>query len=290
MEKRELPTRHNFLTEAVKNLLEPKVATHEPLIDSNSIITVTADPSVIKKYERHEKSFSPPLPTIEQVPQVTRIKPVTKLTKKELDQITDQDASLDEEYYLKRHRRHEKEEKTQKNREKERLKHGYYQQKQLVERIKTMDKSSLQSIVSSIRHRTHYEGGEEEEDEYLNDLHCRLLNDAVDHLRRYELLGLSNEKQEVEEHKISNSLSPVPTPTNSTTTTTFQQTLQSEAIKQRERQIKSFSNHPMFVGDSLHRNTRRSGRHVVAFGQKVPEFDDICEFALPDEILNWKKK
>ncbi|CAO3626575.1 unnamed protein product [Mucor hiemalis] len=153
-----------------------------------------------------------------------------------------------------------------------------------------MDKSSLQSIVSSIRHRTHYEGGEEEEDEYLNDLHCRLLNDAVDHLRRYELLGLSNEKLDIEEHKMSDSLSPLPTPTNSNTTTTFQQALQSEAIKQRERQIKSFLNQPMFVGDSLQRNTRRSGRHVIAFGQKVPEFDDIYEFTLPDEILNWKGK
>lgn len=261
---------------------------HEPLIDSNSIITVTSDLKLLDRYE-HNPVTLPPSPTIEQVPQVTRIKPVAKANKK--TKIEPEDAMLTDDYYLKRHRRHEKEEKTQKNREKERLKHGYYQQKQLVERIKTMDKSLLQSIVSSIRHRTHQEGEEEEEEAYLNHLHSRLLNDAVQHLRRYELLGLNNNKQgqEVDDHDGTiGPSSPVPIPTN-TSHTKFQKALQTEALKQRERQIKSFSKQPVFAGEPSHKDARRSTRHVIAFGQKLPEFE-FEEFTLPHTILKWKNK
>lgn len=227
----------------------------------------------------------PPL-VIEHVPQVKLITPIAKKIKRRL---SDTDIVLSDDYYLKRHRRHEKEEKTQKNREKERLKHGYYQQKQLVERIKAMDKSLLQSIVSSIRHRTHQEGEEEEEEAYLNDLHCRLLNDAVEHLRRYELLGLNNNKQGQEDEHEWLDPSPLPTPTTSSSNTKFQLALQSEAVKQRSRQLKSFSNQPIFAGDSLKRGARRSTRHVIAFGQKLPEFEPE-EFSLPYYILDWKNK
>lgn len=192
---------------------------------------------------------------------------------------------------MKRHRKHEIDEKKQKNREKERLKHGYYQQKQLVERIKAMDKSLLQSIVSSIRHRTHKDQEEEEpvdieaEHAYLEDLHDRLLTDALEHLKRYELLGLSNNKETVEED-----LEP-PALLQSTTVTEpseFQQALKTEAKKQRERQIKSFSGHPAFVGDtSRDQGARRSTRRVIAFGQRLPEFE-IQEFVLPSYIFDEK--
>lgn len=260
---------------------------------------MTSDPKVLKQYEYHPVTLPlPSPPIIEHVPQVRKIKPVAKLNKKA--KIDPEDAKLTDNYYLKRHRRHEKEEKTQKNREKERLRHGYYQQKQLVERIKTMDKSLLQSIVSSIRHRTHLEGEEEEEEAYLNDLHCRLLSDAVEHLRRYEVLGLNNnnhkqdlmdvDDQHLDTVSSSTSSSSVPVAVSTTTNNTkFQKALQTEAIKQRERQIKSFSKQPMFTGESLHRGARRSTRHVLAFGQKLPEFD-LEEFSLPPYILNWKNK
>lgn len=260
-----------------------EVTSHEPLIDSNSIIKVTSNLDTLKEYEHYQVSVTQPTPVIDHVPQVKLITPIAKRNKR---QSLETDAMLSDDYYLKRHRRHEKEEKTQKNREKERLKHGYYQQKQLVERIKTMDKSLLQSIVSSIRHRTHQEG--EEEEAYLNDLHCRLLNDAMDHLRRYELLGLNNNKQGQEDEHEWLDPSPVPTPTTSSNTK-FKQALQSEAIKQRSRQIKSFSKQPMFAGDSIQRGSRRSTRHVIAFGQKLPEFD-AEEFSLPYYILDWKNK
>lgn len=289
---------------------------------------MTTNPSLLKDYEKHDAPNAQPTLDIEQVPQVTRIKPIPKLTKKQIEQQEEEEGidanHLTEDYYLKRHRRHEKEEKTQKNREKERLRHGYYQQKQLVERIKTMDKSLLQSIVTSIRHRTHYEEGkaEEEEEEYLNDLHCRLLNDAVEHLRRYEVLGLSNERQEnsIEQDSSKvNIIDSISSPNiiisnnnhhhnsinnnnskskinsssnhnNSINNIKFKEALKSEAKKQRERQIKSFSNQPMFAGDSLHNNRRRSNRHVIAFGQKLPEFNEIDEFRLPTDIINWNKK
>lgn len=265
-----------------------EVTSQEPLIDSNSIIKVTSNPDILKEYEHYPAPVMQPSLVIDHFPQVQRITPIAKKTKRRLSDIPD--TLLSDDYYLKRHRRHEKEEKTQKNREKERLKHGYYQQKQLVERIKTMDKSLLQSIVSSIRHRTLHqqEGEDDEEEEYLDELHCRLLNDALDHLRRYELLGLNNNKQEVDDHEWLDP-SPVPTPTTSNTNTKFQQALQSEAVKQRSRQLKSFSNQPIFAGDSLKRGARRSTRHVFAFGQKLPEFD-FEEFNLPYYILDWKKK
>ncbi|KAL4213242.1 hypothetical protein AB4K20DRAFT_1983411, partial [Rhizopus microsporus] len=43
MEKRALPTRHNFLTEAVQQLLESTSSSTEPTIDSTTLITVTSD-------------------------------------------------------------------------------------------------------------------------------------------------------------------------------------------------------------------------------------------------------
>jgi hypothetical protein len=260
-----------------------EIISNEPFIDCHSIITVTSDPSILTQYQHFDPPPSQPLPSIPHVPQVKCIKPISKKS-------CPQDA-LDDSYYLKRHRRHEKEEKTQKNREKERLKHGYYQQKQLVERIKTMEKSLLQSIVSSIRHRSTTQTEDWDEDAYLDDLHCRLLNDAVELLRRYEVLGLNTNKQGIvqhqqqeEEHEAVDTASPTLAPSNSETTL-FHQAVQSEAIKQRSRQIKSFSKQPIFAGDdSPTKGSRRSTRHIIAFGQKLPDFE-LQEYHLPHDIL-----
>ncbi|KAI8365648.1 hypothetical protein EDC96DRAFT_509390 [Choanephora cucurbitarum] len=281
MGKRELPTRHNFLTETVKNLLEPSNTNTEPLIDGKSVITVTSDEKALSKYEHHPSSNLDPSIVIEHVPQVRIIEPVARKKQR-----NDEEAEITDEYYLKRHRRHEMDEKKQKNREKERLRHGYYQQKQLVERIKTMDKSHLQSIVSSIRHRTH-QNEEVIEEEYLNDLHHRLLKDALEHLRRYEVLGLCNQKEAahmIEEEQVllpqEDLIDLSPTPTESHRETQFHKSLQLEAKKQRQNQMKSFSG-------QLQSNTtgsRRSTRRVIAFGQKLPEFEPQ-EFDLPEHII-----
>ena len=219
---------------------------------------------------------------IEHVPQVRIIEPVARKKQR-----SNEETEITDEYYLKRHRRHEMDEKKQKNREKERLRHGYYQQKQLVERIKTMDKSHLQSIVSSIRHRTH-QNEEVIEEEYLNDLHHRLLKDALEHLRRYEVLGLCNQKEASHMIEEEQALLPQedpftdlnPTPTELHRETQFHKSLQLEAKKQRQNQMKSFSG-------QLQSNTtgsRRSTRRVIAFGQKLPEFEPQ-EFDLPEHII-----
>ncbi|KAI8064256.1 uncharacterized protein B0P05DRAFT_232111, partial [Gilbertella persicaria] len=249
MEKRELPTRHNFLTESIKNLLEPKTTHTEPLINGKSIITVTSNNKTLKKYHYHAPSVPDQPCLIEHTPQVRLIEPIAR--KKQLN-----NEVIPDEYYLKRHRKHEMDEKKQKNREKERLKHGYYQQKQLVERIKTLDKSLLQSIVSSIRHRTHQKENMLEEE--LDELHHRLLVEALEHLRRYEVLGLCNQK----DAQIEDTLIHKPLETKKT------------------HSIKSFSNH-------TDTGSRRSTRRILAFGQKLPDFEPQ-EFHLPDDILQKK--
>jgi hypothetical protein len=216
-----------------------------------------------------------------------------------------------EEEYMKRHRRLEMEEKKTKNREKERLKHGYYQQKQLVERIKTIERSTLQSIVSSIRHRNIKKSDDVDdiivdEETYLDILHQKLLKDAQDLLARYEALGLSktllNEEvlaetdynEDIENHTgEGKSHEEDDTRTGASAVSTvppesaFDKALQTEAIKQRERQIQSFQTQPVFAGQQpLHSGSRRSTRHVIAFGQKLPEFDTIVEFTLPIDTFN----
>lgn len=196
---------------------------------------------------------------------------------------------IPDEYYLKRHRRYELEEKKHKNREKERLRHGYYQQLQLVERIKTMDRSLLQSIVSSIRHRnkslndkeTVIETNEGCEDEYLSQLHQLLLDDAEDHLRRYETLGIS--KTSHVHHKTEESdtpsISPSPPPTK------FQASLQIEHIPKKTF---TFTPTPTTITTTTTTH-RRSDRRLRVFGVQLPDFAHK-EFSLPIDILDYARK
>ncbi|KAL7321279.1 hypothetical protein PS15m_001066 [Mucor circinelloides] len=273
--KRELPTRHNFLTEAVQSYLESKNATTGPTIDIKTMLTITSDASFIENFQYHESPAQEPPSVIEHIPQIKFIEPVAS-TKK--SKIADNDI-IDDEYYLKRHRRHEMDERKQKNREKERLKHGYYKQKQLVERIKTMDKNLLRSIVSSIRHRTHKneDMNEEDEEKYLEDLHTSLLNEAQEHLDRYETLGIGKSEEDPDQSAAMDS-----TPTVSDE---FKQALKTEERLQRQRQIKSFSGRAVFTGAvSSARGSRRSTRNITAFGQLLPPFE-IVEFELPEEWL-----
>lgn len=181
---------------------------------------------------------------------------------------------ISDDYYIKRHRKHELDEKKQKNREKERLRHGYYQQSQLVERIKTMDRGLLRSIVSSIRHRGSVlipDMTEEAEEEYLNKLHERLLKDATELLRRYEALGLAKTSTAppTETEEIESLVNP-----------TFHEAVQTEAIRQRARQLATFEKYPSHKSGS----SRYSKRHITAFGEKLPPFE-FMDFQLPKDIF-----
>ncbi|KAI9281189.1 hypothetical protein BY458DRAFT_430217, partial [Sporodiniella umbellata] len=240
---------------------------HEPSIDGTTLVTVTSDASLLKEYEQTGgggEADSPP-GVIEHQAVFKVISPVKRgLMSSETFYDEDGEGAIPDDFYYKRHRRHELEEKKQKNREKERLKHGYYQQNQLVERIKTMDKSSLQSIVSSIRHRTQIE--DEEDERYLDILHERLLKDATELLNRYEALGLSKTSVNVEEE---------PTEINPD----FHQAVQVEAIRQKARQLSTFNKHTKSTLSS-----RRSSRHVSAFGVKLPDFT-YKDFELPHEFF-----
>ncbi|KAI7907187.1 uncharacterized protein BX663DRAFT_131170 [Cokeromyces recurvatus] len=191
---------------------------------------------------------------------------------------------ITEDYYLKRHRRHELEEKKQKNREKECLRHGYYQQKQLVERIKTMDKSLLQSIVSSILHRNSLSLTSQQQvidDHYLEQIHEQLLQNAVDHLARYEALGFKDHepilvKQQQQQQQ------PI-----------LSQQLESKEKKEIEKssptkrkEIKTFGGYRTLKSQQ---GNRRSSRRLIAFGQRLPLFE-TQEFQLPLSIIKEKKK
>lgn len=245
------------------------------------MLTVTSDASFREHFQYHEGPAQEPPSAIEHMPHIRAIEPITGIKKTKKDSTTDDDI-IDDEYYLKRHRRHELDEKKQKNREKERLKHGYYQQKQLVERIKTMDKNLLRSIVSSIRHRTHKNEGmsEEEEERYLEDLHTSLLREAQEHLDRYETLGIGKSEEEPDQAVATDS-----TPAISDE---FTQALKTEERLQRQRQIRSFSGRAVFTGAvASARGSRRSTRNITAFGQLLPPFE-IVEFELPKKWLENK--
>ncbi|GAN11537.1 hypothetical protein MAM1_0671c11103 [Mucor ambiguus] len=246
-----------------------------------TILTITSDVSSLKHFQYHESPAQEPPSIIEHTPHIKVIKPIASTKKTKKDDTTDNDI-IDDEYYLKRHRRHELDEKKQKNREKERLKHGYYQQKQLVERIKTMDRNLLRSIVSSIRHRTHKneDMSEEEEERYLEDLHTSLLREAQEHLDRYETLGIGKSEEEPDQAAAVDQ-----TPAISDE---FIQALKTEERLQRQRQIRSFSGRAVFTGAVANtRGSRRSTRNITAFGQLLPPFE-IVEFELPEEWLKNK--
>ncbi|KAI8639969.1 hypothetical protein BD408DRAFT_420446 [Parasitella parasitica] len=280
--KRELPTRHNFLTEAVQSYLESKNAANEPSIDLKTIITVTSDTSLIKNFQYHEAPSPEPPAVIEHIPQIKIIEAAGNPSKKpKKAQLLDSDDIIDDDYYLKRHRRHELDEKKQKNREKERLKHGYYQQKQLVERVKTMDRNLLRSIVSSIRHRTHKKDEEADEEKYLKDLHNSLLDEAQEHLNRYEVLGIGKTDEETD---LATAIDVTAVVSNE-----FNRAMATEERLQRQRQIRSFSANPTFTGAMpSQRGSRRSVRNITAFGQLLPPFG-IEEFELPQELMEYKK-
>lgn len=97
-----------------------------------------------------------------------------------------------DEAYLKRHRKHELAEKKLKNRERERLAHELYQQQLTVERLRNMDRGNLLSIATALRRA---DGLPQKEAEDIDALHRRLLREAEDQLKRYEMLGLGDKRR-----------------------------------------------------------------------------------------------
>ncbi|KAF7731595.1 hypothetical protein EC973_009359 [Apophysomyces ossiformis] len=248
--KRALPARHSFLTDAVQAVLENQTKQNEPSITGQSILEVLPTGPIPKDYHQHpfeeqavETQAGHPLP----VPDFIVLSP--RLDKQSDKIVTE---PIPEDYYLKRHRKHEMEEKKQKNREKERLQHELYQQQQMVDRIRSMDKSTLLSIISSLRHREgeeEEEEGEGEEDQVdVDAVHGQLLRDAEETLRRYEMLGFGRrlkKKPDVSKPPIH----------------TFEQLVL-----------------------ATQRSARRSPRNVMAFGRKVPPMKQT-EFSLPKKLF-----
>ncbi|CAO3592775.1 unnamed protein product [Absidia cylindrospora] len=190
--KRALPARHSFLTEAVSSVLDSQSKVQLPQVDSRTILKLDQDIS----YCTIHGEPTPSLQASSDTQPIFRILPQRRPTK------TKNSIPLSDDYYTARHRKHEMEEKKQKNRERERLEHELYQQQQLVERLKTLDKSTLASIVSSLRSVNNnspqlpslsstYTSMTTNE---LERLHQTLLQDAREQMYRYEQLGLGRKR------------------------------------------------------------------------------------------------
>ncbi|ORZ19517.1 hypothetical protein BCR42DRAFT_409945 [Absidia repens] len=183
--KRALPARHSFLTEAVSSVLDSQSKVQLPQVDSRTVLKLDQDTS----YCTIHGESTPPLQTSSDTQPIFRILPQRRPTK------TKNSIPLSDDYYIARHRKHEMEEKKQKKSRKR-------TQQQLVERLKTLDKSTLASIVSSLRSvnnsnpqlpsssSTYISMTTNE----LERLHQTLLQDAREQMYRYEQLGLGRKR------------------------------------------------------------------------------------------------
>ncbi|KAI7861041.1 hypothetical protein BDC45DRAFT_493379 [Circinella umbellata] len=223
-QKRALPPRHSFLTDAVQNALEKQTNKLEPHIDGNTILCITNDADEINvdlndqqvEYNKTELLLDHP-PQLSLQPSVKPVftvfdKPPRRPRRRSSQNVPiHQIEPIPEEYYIKRHRKHEKEEKKLKNREKERLQHEMYQQQQFVERIRHTDKSILMAIATSLKQQEEMNTNQKLVlPQVLPDvdvLYRQVLYDAEEHLRRYEMLGLTR-KSRKEEYKSTPSIVP----------------------------------------------------------------------------------
>lgn len=136
------------------------------------------------------------------------------------------------------------EEKKQKNREKEKLEHDLYQQLQLVDKLKAIDKSTLASIVNSLRHQRNNPQLTVD----LDQLHSTLLQEAREQIYRYEQLGLGRKKGQ--------GIAPIRPPINHHTSLhqqqqQQQQSQQLEQQQQQQQQPKSMDNDLPFTYETL---------------------------------------
>lgn len=196
---------------------------------------------------------------------------------------------IPEEYYLKRHRKHEKEEKKQKNREKEKLQHEMYQQQQFVERIRHTDKSIVMAIASAICQQ------QQRSVPNVDALYRQVLHDAEEQLARYEMLGLTLTRKP----RTSNGVTTTTTTTSTTSTanqpsaSTLSDSSLSPALSLISQSSSTSSHH--HVSPTLSKKStspkpsraiRRSVRHTLAFGHKIPAMHP-AEFQLPYETFGY---
>ncbi|CAO3609569.1 unnamed protein product [Cunninghamella echinulata] len=179
-QKRELPVRHSFLTDVVNSALDAQSKPTIPQIDSSTLIKIT--PTISNCIDNGEPEPIP-LPSEDITPNFHVLPKRPPLKFKHSDPIN-------EDFYQIRHKKHEMEEKKQKNREKERLEHDLYQQIQLVDKLKAVDKSTLASIVKSLKHQRNTPHLSVD----LDQLHSTLLQEAREQLYRYEQLGLGRKR------------------------------------------------------------------------------------------------
>lgn len=278
----------------------------KPQLDSNTILIVSNDENALVNFE--EKEQLPAAAVLGDKDLVPNVKPnFTVFEKPPRRQkragavaIADVEVRMDygwiekrktdtivlqpipEEYYLKRHRKHEKEEKKQKNREKEKLQHEMYQQQQFVERIRHTDKSIVMAIASAICQQ------QQRSVPNVDALYRQVLHDAEEQLARYEMLGLTLTR------KPRTSSNGATTTTTSTANQPSASTLSSlsSALSLISQSSSSTSSHHVPPKKSASPNPkpsraiRRSVRHTLAFGHKIPAMQ-AAEFQLPYETFGY---
>ncbi|KAI8337602.1 hypothetical protein BC941DRAFT_425725 [Chlamydoabsidia padenii] len=297
--KRALPVRHSFLTDAVSTVLDSQ-SVQVPQIDGRTILKLDQDISSCDIHPEPSNTSS----TFDLPQPIFRILPQRRSIKKK------NSVAISDDYYLARHRKHEMEEKKQKNREKERLEHEFYQQKQLVERLTTLDKSTLLSIVSSITKDHHSTMPPAD----LDRLHQTLLQDAREQLYRYEKLGLGRKRGQgftvsaqmittdrshsppLSNSKYSTIKIPASLSSSSHTTTRKPISIKTETSATMDNNSNHHNNRKLTKEASVlahfqshgHRSAgagkRKSLRTAIAFGEKIPTMNDT-EFELPLDLF-----
>ncbi|RUP25682.1 hypothetical protein BC936DRAFT_138823 [Jimgerdemannia flammicorona] len=203
-QKRALPVRKTFLANAVLADLENEMTniSARPTVTGDHVLLLTEDVSLLENCDVMEGvEFGSPdeaemLKRIANkdidIPSFCVIETRTRLKGKQpvRTNIVQEDTS--DESYTKRHRKHELAEKKLKNRERERLAHELYQQQLTVEKLRNMDRGNLLSIATALRRA---DGLPQKEAEDIDALHKRLLREAEDQLKRYEMLGLGDKRR-----------------------------------------------------------------------------------------------
>ncbi|KAI7882481.1 hypothetical protein K492DRAFT_235980, partial [Lichtheimia hyalospora FSU 10163] len=302
LQKRALPPRHSFLTEAVEIALQKQQQVPKPQLDSNTILIVTNDENAFVNFE--EKEQLPASAVLGDKELVPSIKPSFTVfekpprRQKRAGEIAIADVEpIPEEYYLRRHRKHEKEEKKQKNREKEKLQHEMYQQQQFVERIRHTDKSIVMAIATAICQQ------QQQPLPNVDSLYRQVLHDAEEQLARYEMLGLALTRKPRNPSNNGAVTTTTPTISNqhypppSTSITQLSDSSLSPALSlisqsSSASQTSSHNVSPTISKKSTSpnpkssRSVRRSVRNTLAFGHRIPMMQE-SEFQLPYEKFGY---
>ncbi|ORY95865.1 hypothetical protein BCR43DRAFT_315177 [Syncephalastrum racemosum] len=222
-QKRALPPRNSFLTEAVQAALDRQEDDLDTIPFNADTVLVMQDSVDLASCNDAGPPPDLPSPHTETEPH-RGFKVYTRTVRLKGRSKQDQDDTIeapDEESYLRRHRKYEKEEKKVKNREKEKLQHEMYQQQQFVERVRQTDKNIIMSIATSLLQQR---GQDPPPHIDADALRRRILRDAEDQLNRFEQLGFSlNSRKKTtadEDHHHHHILTPPPPSAIAPTTAT----------------------------------------------------------------------